>query len=71
MDPLLHYLCLQTHSTFADSPEAARRRETLREHERDSRLRRAQRRQARVRVAVALATVRGWRYDGELAGRAG
>jgi len=71
MDPLLHLLSLQMSRTPVDSPELARRRETLREHDRVARDRRTQRRRERVRQAIALLTARRWRCDHELAGRAG
>ena len=70
MDPLLH-LALQMSRTPIDSPEAARRRETLREHDLVARSRQAQRRRERVRQAVAFLTAGRWRFDHELAGRAG
>jgi len=71
MEPLLHFLSLQMPRTFVDSPEVARRRETLRERDREARSRRAHRRRERVRQAVAVVTARRWRCDRELAGRAG
>jgi hypothetical protein len=67
MDPLLH-LALQMSRTPVDSPEAARRRETLREHDRAASERRAQRRRERVQQAVAFLSARRWRYDHQLAG---
>jgi len=70
MNPLLH-LALQMPRTPADSPEAARRREMLHEHDRAARARQAQRRRERVRQAVAFLTARRWRCDQELAERAG
>lgn len=60
MDPLLHYLSLRMQASLVDSPETARRRDTLRAGERDTRLRRTQRRE-RVRQAVALTAVLRWR----------
>lgn len=71
MHPLLHFVSLETSRRFVDSPELARRRETLRAREGDVRSRRARRRRERVRNAVAFLTARQWRADRELAGRAG
>lgn len=71
MDPLLHYLRLQVRPPFVDAREAARRRETLAEHEREIRSRRTQRRRERVRRSIALARARRWRLGSELIGRAG
>jgi hypothetical protein len=71
MDPILHHLSLQLPVTFVDSPELARRREVLREWDREASERRAQRRRERVRQAVDLMTARRWRRDCDLAGRTG
>jgi hypothetical protein len=71
MDPRHHLLYLQLSRTFVDSPELARRRETLRRRDSEASEQRAKRRRERVRQGVALLTARRWRGDRELAGRAG
>jgi hypothetical protein len=67
MNPLLHYLSLHQSRTFVDSPELARRREALREHERAASERRAQRRPDRIRQAVAVLMTRRQDDERELA----
>jgi hypothetical protein len=67
MDPRLH-LAMQISRAPVDSPELARRRETLREHDRAARARQAQRRRERVQQAVAFLTARRWRYDHQFGG---
>ncbi len=71
MDPLLHYFALRMSSTFVDSPQLARQRETLREHERKARSQRATRRRERIWQAATLLTAHRWRSARELGGRAG
>lgn len=71
MDPLLHLLSLQMSRTLVDSPELARRREILRNHDHDARTRRVHRRRERMRQAIALVTARRWRRRRELAGSVG
>ncbi len=67
MDPLLHFFSLHMSRAAVDSPELARRRETLRDHDREARSRRSHRRRERVRQAVAFLTARRWRGDREAA----
>ncbi len=71
MDPLFHYLSLRLSSTFVDSPELARQRETLRQLDREARSLRANRRRKRIWRAVTLVTAHRWRSARELDGSAG
>ena len=69
MDPLLHFVSLQMSRTVDDSPELARRREVLRDRDREAHSRRAQRRRERVRQAAAFLIARRSRCERELAGK--
>jgi hypothetical protein len=67
MDPLYHLIDMQLSRATAASPELARRRKALREHDRAAGGRRARRRRERLWRAAIL-TARRWGYARGLAG---